>query len=38
LRAAVDRYLDPARRVTLSIVPQGRPALAAVDSAMAVVS
>jgi len=38
LRAAVDRYLDPARRVTLSIVPQGRPALAAVDSALAVVS
>jgi zinc protease len=38
LRAAVNQYLDPARRVTLSIVPEGRPALAAVDSAMAVVS
>jgi len=38
LRAAVDRYLDPARRVTLSIVPPGRPALAAADSALAVVS
>jgi len=38
LRAAVDRYLDPRRRVTLSIVPEGRAALAAADSAVAVVS
>ena len=32
------RYLDPARRVTLSIVPHGRATLAAPDSAPAVVS
>jgi zinc protease len=38
LRDVVRAYLDPARRVTLSIVPQGRPALAAPDSATAVVS
>jgi zinc protease len=38
LRASVATYLDPARRVTLSIVPQGRPALAAPDSVTAVVS
>ena len=38
LRAAVARFLDAARRVTLSIVPEGRPALAAADSAVAVVS
>ena len=38
LRGVVDMYLDPARRVTLSIVPQGRPHLAAPDSATAVVS
>ena len=38
LQAAVARYLDPARRVTLSIVPQGRQALAAPESAKAVVS
>ncbi len=38
LGAAVRDYLDPGRRVTLSIVPQGRSALAAPDSATAVVS
>jgi zinc protease len=38
LRHVVNAYMDPARRVTLSIVPQGRPALAAPDSARAVVS
>jgi zinc protease len=38
LQAAVATYLDPARRVTLSIVPQGRDALAAPGSATAVVS
>jgi zinc protease len=38
LRGVVEAYLDPARRVTLSIVPHGRPALAAPDSAKAVVS
>jgi len=38
LRHVVDAYLDPARRVTLSIVPNGRPALAAPDSERAVVS
>jgi len=38
LGAAVGRYLDPRRRVTLSIVPEGRAALAAADSAVAVVS
>jgi zinc protease len=38
LRASVNAYLDPARRVTLSIVPQGRPHLAAPDSETAVVS
>jgi zinc protease len=38
LRDAVRAFLDPARRVTLSIVPQGRQALAAPRSATAVVS
>ncbi len=38
LRAVVDAYLDPAARVTLSVVPQGRPHLAAPDSTTAVVS
>jgi zinc protease len=38
LRDVVRRYLDPARRVTLSIVPNGRAALAASGSATAVVS
>jgi zinc protease len=38
LQAAVNRYLDPARRVTLSIVPHGRAALAAPGSEPAVVS
>ena len=38
LRDATARYLDPARRVTLSIVPQGRAALAAPESALAVVA
>jgi hypothetical protein len=34
----VNRYLDPARRVTLSIVPHGRASLAAPDSTTAAVS
>ncbi|MGH9144302.1 MAG: M16 family metallopeptidase, partial [Vicinamibacterales bacterium] len=38
LQAVVNRYLDPVRRVTLSIVPHGRTTLAAPDSAMAAVS
>jgi predicted Zn-dependent peptidase len=38
LQAAARRYLDPARRVTLSIVPQGRVEVAAPDSELAVVS
>jgi zinc protease len=38
LQEAASRYLDPARRVTLSIVPQGRTSLAAPGSEMAVVS
>jgi zinc protease len=38
LQAAVKRFLDPARRVTLSIVPHGRTSLAARDSTMAAVS
>ena len=38
LRLAVARYLDPGRRVTLSIVPRDRIALAAPDSTPAVVS
>jgi hypothetical protein len=38
LRQAVARSLDPGRRVTLSIVPQGRTALAAPHSEPAVVS
>ena len=38
LQQAAARYLDPRGRVTLSIVPQGRTALAAPDSAPAVVS
>jgi zinc protease len=38
LQAAVSRYLDPAARVTLSIVPRDRAELAAPDSAPAEVS
>jgi zinc protease len=38
LRRVAAEYLDPARRVTLSIVPQGRVHLAAPDSATAAVS
>jgi zinc protease len=38
LRRTSARYLDPSRRVTLSIVPQGRASLAAADSTLAVVS
>ena len=38
LRQVVAAYLDPARRVTLSIVPRDRTALAAPDSEPAVVS
>jgi zinc protease len=38
LRDVVRRYLDPARRVTLSIVPHGRAGLAASGSTTAVVS
>ena len=38
LRLAVAQYLDPGRRVTLSIVPRDRIALAAPDSDPAVVS
>jgi zinc protease len=38
LQEAATRYLDPARRVTLSIVPRGRTALAAPGSEPAVVS
>jgi zinc protease len=38
LRSAVAAYLDPSRRVTLSIVPQGRSALAAPASESTVVS
>jgi zinc protease len=38
LREVAAAYLDPARRVTLSIVPNGRPALAAPDSDRVVVS
>jgi zinc protease len=38
LRETVGRYLDPARRVTLSIVPRGRAELAAADSAPTAVS
>ena len=38
LQQTAARYLDPARRVTLSIVPQGRTSLAASDSTAAVVS
>jgi zinc protease len=38
LRQAVAQYLDPVRRVTLSIVPQGRADLAARRSILAVVS
>ncbi|HXI26910.1 MAG TPA: insulinase family protein, partial [Vicinamibacterales bacterium] len=38
LRDAARRYLEPAHRVTLSIVPHGRAALAAPDSRTAVVS
>ena len=38
LQQAVRRYFDPARRVTLSIVPRGRIELSAPDSIPAVVS
>jgi zinc protease len=38
LQQTVGRYLDPARRVTLSIVPRGRSELAAPGSVPAVVS
>ena len=38
LTQAIARYLDPARRVTLSVVPQGRAGLAAPGSSLAVVS
>jgi zinc protease len=38
LRHNVGRYLDPARRVTLSVVPRGRPELAIPDSTPAAVS
>jgi zinc protease len=38
LTQAVGRYLDPARRVTLSVVPQGRLVLAAPESEPAAVS
>jgi zinc protease len=38
LRETVRRHLDPARRVTLSIVPRGRGELAAADSAPTAVS
>jgi zinc protease len=38
LRDVAARYLDPSRRVTLSIVPHGRAALAASDSELAAVS
>jgi zinc protease len=38
IQHAVQRYLDPIRRVTLSIVPRGRLELAIPDSTAAVVS
>jgi len=38
LRATVGRFLNHARRVTLSIVPQGRAALAASDSSLVAVA
>jgi zinc protease len=38
LKGAAGRYLDPARRVTLSVVPESRVALAAPGSEPAVVS
>ncbi len=38
LRHAVDRWLDPARRVTLSVVPRGRADLSVPDSTPAAVS
>ena len=38
LQHAVQRYLGPGRRVTLSIVPRGRLELAIPDSTAAVVS
>jgi zinc protease len=38
LQQAAAKYLDPAARVTLSIVPRDRVALAAHDSAPAVVA
>ena len=38
IQQTVQRYLDPIRRVTLSIVPRGRQELAIPDSTPAVVS
>ena len=38
LQTVVNRYLDPSRRVTLSIVPHGRASLAASGSVVAAVS
>ena len=38
IQRAVQRYLDPIRRVTLSLVPRGRTQLATPDSMPAVVS
>jgi zinc protease len=38
MQAAVARYLDPSSRVTLSIVPRGRPELAAPDAETIAVS
>jgi predicted Zn-dependent peptidase len=38
LQAVVNKYLDPSRRVTLSIVPHGRASLAASGSVAAAVS
>ena len=38
LRRAVTRYMDPDRRMTLSVVPRGRDDLAAPDSVPTVVS
>jgi zinc protease len=38
LRLEVERWLDPANRVTLSVVPRNRPELAIPDSTPAVVS
>ncbi len=38
LRAVVRQWIEPARRVVLSVVPRGRPELAVPDSTVAVVS